>query len=34
MGDVLAGVVTPDDYTSIGARFLDWFDRACDVARQ
>jgi len=31
MGDVMAGMITPDEYTSIGTRFLDWFDRACGV---
>jgi CubicO group peptidase (beta-lactamase class C family) len=30
MGDVIASMVDPG-YTSIGARFLDWFDRACDL---
>jgi CubicO group peptidase (beta-lactamase class C family) len=30
MGDVIASLVDPD-YTSIGARFLDWFDRACSL---
>ena len=32
MGDVIASIVDPD-YTSIGARFLDWFDRACSLSR-
>ena len=30
MGDVVTAMVDPD-YTSIGARFLDWFDRACSL---
>ena len=30
MGDVIASMVDPA-YTSIGARFLDWFDRACSL---
>jgi CubicO group peptidase (beta-lactamase class C family) len=30
MGDVIASMVDPD-YTSIGTRFLDWFDRACSL---
>ena len=30
MGDVIAAMVDPD-YTSIGTRFLDWFDRACSL---
>jgi CubicO group peptidase (beta-lactamase class C family) len=30
MGDVISGMVDPE-YTSIGARFLDWFDRACSL---
>jgi CubicO group peptidase (beta-lactamase class C family) len=31
MGDVIASIVDPD-YTSIGTRFLDWFERACSLA--
>lgn len=32
MGDVISSLIDPE-YTSIGARFLDWFDRACDLGK-